>query len=220
MHDFDNSLGLLLRSCKKHQANFMIASGIGQRPGIDNPSAQLAPQWILNDLPRLLQTIRFPHPVMRSHTMRPNITLLSRNDTEASDLKARLERLRTSVGKIFSVAQSDCQLTLHLNEPALAPYDKPSTKSVRRKVTHRHIEGLGLKLSFNPVLNGVHDSRGLLTYLRIDQFKRADTPTKASFPHFEKPAVDLRHVMPTLLGYFEIEPLVNMAAPIAAILGL
>ena len=220
MHDFDNSLGLLLRLCKKNHANFMIASGIGQQPGIDDPSTQSAPQWILNDLPRLLRTIRFPHPVMRSHTMRPNITLLSRNETEAIDLKTRLERLRTSVGKIFSVTLSDCQLTLHLNEPALAPYEKPLAKLVWRKVAQRHIERLGLKLSFNPALNGVHDSRGLLTYLRIDQFKSADTHTKTSFPYFNKPAVDLRHVMPTLLGYFEIEPLVNMAAPIASLLGL
>lgn len=220
MHDFDNSLALLLRLCKKHHANFMIASGIGQQPGIDNQSAQLAPQWILNDLPRLLQTIRFPHPVMRSHTMRPNITLLSRNETEASDLKARLERLRTSVGKIFSVTQSDCQLTLHLNEATLAPYEKPSAKIAWKNVAHRHIEKLGLTLSFNPALNGVHDSRGLLTYLRIDQFKSVNIHTKTSSPHFNKPAVDLRHVLPTLLGYFKIEPLVNMAAPIAALLGL
>jgi hypothetical protein len=220
MHDFDNSLGLLLRSCKKHHANFMIASGIGQQPGIDDQSTQSAPQWILNDLTRLLRTIRFPHPVTRSHTMRPNITLLTRNDTEAINLKTRLERLRTSVGKIFSVTQSDCQLTLHLNVPALAPYEKPLVKLGRRKVAHRHIGRLGLKLSFNPALNGVHDSRGLLTYLRIDQFKSADTRTKASFPYFNKPAVDLRHILPTLLGYFEIEPLVNMAAPIASLLGL
>jgi hypothetical protein len=220
MHDFDNSLGLLLRSCKKNHANVMIASGIGQQASVDHPSTQLAPQWILKDLPRLLYTIRFPHPVTRSHTMRPNITLINRNETEASDLKARLERLRTSVGRIFSVTQSDCQLTLHLNEPALAPYEKPLAKLAWRKVAHRHIEKLGLKLSFNPALNGVHDSRGLLTYLRIDQFKSPDTYTKASFPHFNKPAVDLRHVLPTLLGYFEIEPLVNMAAPFAALLGL
>jgi hypothetical protein len=220
MHDFDKSLGLLLRLCKKHHANFMIASGIGQQPSIDNPSTQLAPQWILIDLPRLLRTIHFPHPVTRSHTMRPNITLLSRNEAEAGELKTRLERLRTSVGKIFLVTQSDSQLTLHLNEPALAPYEKPLVKLVQRRAAQRHIERLGLTLSYNPELNGVHDSRGLLTYLRIDQFKSADTRTKASFPHFNKPAVDLRHVMPTLLGYFEIEPLVNMAAPIASLLGL
>jgi hypothetical protein len=152
--------------------------------------------------------------------MRPNITLLSRNETEARDLKKRLERLRTSVGKIFSVIQSDCQLTLHLNEPALAPYEKPLAKLAWKKVAHRHIQRLGLKLSFNPALNGVHDSRGLLAFLRIDKFKRPDKYTKASFPHFNKPAVDLRHVLPTLLGYFEIEPLVNMATPIGAILGL
>jgi hypothetical protein len=66
----------------------------------------------------------------------------------------------------------------------------------------------------------VHDSRGLLTYLRIDQFKSPDIHTKTSSPHFNKPTVDLRHVLPTLLGYFEIEPLAYMAAPIAALLGL
>jgi hypothetical protein len=220
MHDFDHSLGLLLRSCKKNNANFMIASGIGQQPSVDIPSTKLAPQWILNDLPRLMHTIRFPHPVTRSHTMRPNITLLTRNETEARDLKTRLERLRTSVGKIFSVTQSDCQLSLHLNEAALAPYDKALAKFDRKKVAHRHIERLGLKLSFNPTLNGVHDSRGLLTFLRIDQFKSPDKHTKANCTHFNKPAVDLRHVMPTLLGYFEIEPLISMAAPMAALLGL
>jgi hypothetical protein len=219
MHDFDNSLGLLLRACKKHNANFMIASGIGQKPNIDNASTQLAPQWLLNDLPRLLHTIDFPHPVTRSHTMRPNITLLCRNETEARDLKTSLETLHTSVGKIFSVAQSDYQLTLLVNEPALAPYEKPEAKLELRKVAQNDMEKLGLKLSFTPILNGVHDSRGLLTYLRIDQFKSPDIHRKASSPHFNKPAVDLRHVLPTLLGYFEIEPLAYMAAPTAALLG-
>ena len=218
MHDFDNSLGLLLRLCKKYHANFMIASGIGQQPNISNPSTQLAPQWILVDLPRLLLTIHFPHPVTRSHTMRPNITLLSRNEAEAGELKTRLERLRTSVGKIFLVTQSDSQLTLHLNEPALAPYEKPLVKLVQRRAAQRHIERLGLTLSYNPELNGVHDSRGLLTYLRIDQFNSPDSHTKVSLPHFDRPAVDLRQVLPTLLDYFEIEPLASMAAPIGAIL--
>jgi hypothetical protein len=218
MHDFDNSLGLLLRLCKKYHANFMIASGIGQQPNISNPSTQLAPQWILVDLPRLLLTIHFPHPVTRSHTMRPNITLLSRNEAEAGELKTRLERLRTSIGKIFLVTQSDSQLTLHLNEPALAPYEKPLVKLVQRRAAQRHIERLGLTLSYNPELNGVHDSRGLLTYLRIDQFNSPDSHTKVSLPHFDRPAVDLRQVLPTLLDYFEIEPLASLAAPIGAIL--